>query len=74
MAEPAASAARRRRLAQLRFDAVEELVHARGQALVLEDQRIADHHARHARVLLAELQQHGDDALRLLGPQRRRAR
>ena len=28
------------------------------QALVLEHQRVADHHARHAGVLLAELQQH----------------
>jgi uncharacterized membrane-anchored protein YhcB (DUF1043 family) len=38
---------------------VEELVHALLQALVLEHQRVAHHHARHAGVLLAELQQHG---------------
>src|SRR5258706_2161162 len=35
-------------LAQLRLDLVEKLVHAREQAVVLEHQRIADHHARHA--------------------------
>jgi hypothetical protein len=56
--EPAASAAGAQALAQLRFDAVEELVHARDQAFVLEHQRVAHHHARHAGVLLAELQQH----------------
>ena len=56
-------------LAQLRLDALEELVHARGQPVVLEHQRVADHDARHARVLLAELEQHGEDAA---APARRR--
>ena len=36
-------------LAQLRLDPLEELVHARGEAIVLEHQRVADHHPRHAR-------------------------
>jgi hypothetical protein len=71
VAEPLASAAGAQALAQLRFHAVEELVHARDQALVLEHQRVADHHARHAGVLLAELQQHQRDALGLQRPDSR---
>src|SRR5437588_12155669 len=38
------------RLLERRLEAVEELVHARLQPLVLADQRIAGHHAHHARV------------------------
>jgi hypothetical protein len=48
-------------LAQLRLHAVEELVHARGQSLVLQHQGVTHHHTGHARVLLAELQHHGGD-------------
>ena len=52
-------------LPELRLDAVEELVHAREKALVFEHQRVTDHDPRHARVLLAELQQHRRDPLDL---------
>jgi hypothetical protein len=48
-------------LAQRGLDLVEELVHALLQPLVLEHQRITHHHARHARVLLGELQHHRHD-------------
>ena len=47
------------RLAQRRLDAVEELVHAGLQTLVLEDDGIAHHDAHHAGVALAELQHQG---------------
>src|SRR4051794_31704706 len=45
---------RAQRLLERRFEAVEELVHPRLQALMLADQRIAGHHANHAGVLLGE--------------------
>ena len=44
------------------------------QALVLEHQRVADHHPRHARVLLAELEQHREDLVRPARARRSRAR
>jgi hypothetical protein len=61
--EPASSTAGRRHLPQLRFHAVEELVHALREALVLEHQRVTHHHACHARVLLAEPSSTGHDAM-----------
>ena len=53
------------RLLQGRLEAVEELVHARLQALVLADQRVAGHDAHHAGVLLGEGEQHLDQLLGL---------
>src|SRR5436190_2817662 len=52
-------------LAQLRLDPLEELVHPRGEPVILEDQRVTDHDPRHARVLFAELEQHGEHLLDL---------
>jgi hypothetical protein len=57
-------------LPQLRLDTLEELVHARDQALVLEHQRIAHHHPRHAGILLAELEQHRHHPVHLHGSAR----
>jgi len=53
-------------LAQAQFDAIEKLVHPLVQALVLEHQGIANHHASHARVLVGKLQEHGHHASRFL--------
>jgi hypothetical protein len=50
------------RLAQLRFDLVEQQVDALLQALVLQHQRVAVHDAAHARVFFGELQQQRHDA------------
>ncbi|OGA41548.1 MAG: hypothetical protein A3G28_01425 [Betaproteobacteria bacterium RIFCSPLOWO2_12_FULL_68_19] len=50
------------------FEAVEELVHARLQPLVLADQRVAGHDAHHAGVLLGEREQHLDQPLGLAVP------
>jgi hypothetical protein len=53
------------RLFQRQLHAVVELVHAQLQAFVFIDQRIADQHPRHARILRREVEQHGDDVARL---------
>ena len=55
-----------RALAQARLEAVQQLVHAREEALVLVHQRVADEHARHAGILLREAQQCRDRGLDLL--------
>ena len=51
-------------LAQRRFDALKELVHAHLQALMLQQQSIAHQHTHHAGVALCELQHQGHDAHR----------
>ena len=53
------------RLLQGGFEAVEELVHAHLQALVLAHQGVAGQHAHHAGVLLGEGEQHLDQLLAL---------
>jgi hypothetical protein len=60
------------RLLQGRLEAVEELVHAHLQALVLAHQRVAGHDAHHAGILLREREQHLDQLSGL--PQARRLR
>jgi hypothetical protein len=54
------------RLLQRGLEAVEELVHARLQTLVLPYQRIPGHDANHARVLLGEGKEHLDELAGLL--------
>src|SRR3954469_23077327 len=54
------------RLLERRLKAVEELVHARLQPLVLTDQGVAGHDAHHARILFREGEQHLRQLLGLL--------
>jgi hypothetical protein len=53
-----------------RFDALEQLIHALLQALVLVDQRIADQHSCHAAVGLSKIEQHADHRSYLLQTRR----
>ena len=54
-------------LTQLRLHLVKQQIDALLQAFVLQHQRVANHHAAHARVFLGELQQQGHDPARLHG-------